>query len=137
MIEYYIGYILLVIAHELGHFVLLKTFNVGVIRITSGNIFFLRVGNINISPLVISGKTIFSNVDFERLKLIPKLLIIVAGPFSNAVIGIALSNSSLILSTISYFMALVALLPIPFLNTDGWCIIRELYEYLIRRRQRE
>lgn len=134
MVEYYIGYIGIVVIHEMAHFFLLKIFHVEEIQITVGNFIYLSIGIFRISPFVLSGSVAFSDSDFRKLKLLPKLMIVMAGPAANILMGLVLSPWSWVLATLSYLMAVVSLLPIPFFKTDGGCIAKLLYERLIPKK---
>ena len=135
MVEYYIGYIGIVVIHEMAHFFLLKIFHVEEIQITVGNFIYLPVGIFRISPFVLSGSVTFSDSDFGKLKLLPKLMIVMAGPAANILMGLVLSPWSWVLATLSYLMAVVSLLPIPFFKTDGGYIVKLLYEHLAPKKQ--
>lgn len=66
LIKAYIIYALLLILHETAHFCALKRFRVCVYEINFGVFPFIRFGKIKISPILISGSTIFSRKDFKK-----------------------------------------------------------------------
>lgn len=133
MLEIYIGYICLVVIHEFAHYMLLKMNNVDVLEITVGNLIHLRLGKLRISPFVASGNVVFSEFEFNKLRLGTKLCILFAGPSANMVAAAALSNIFTILSSIGLFMAMLTLMPVPFMNTDGWNIVEEIYKHFFKK----
>ncbi len=137
MLELYLGYVGLVVIHELGHYALLKAYKVKVVEVTIGNFLYMRLGIFKISPLIASGKITFSVADFNKQKIIPKLCILAVGPISNIVMSVLLSTLSTLLSSIALFMAMITLMPVPFLNTDGCGIVDELLKYFLQRKNKK
>lgn len=127
MISFYFSFILISIFHELGHYIALKLFRVPIIKIIIGNFFHFGTKKIKISPIVLNGSVEFFMEQYEKLALIPRLIIIGAGPMMNFLLFFLLPKHLAALRLISLSIGIFNLLPIPYLNTDGGNIIKELF----------
>jgi membrane-associated protease RseP (regulator of RpoE activity) len=127
MFKCYIAIVGILILHELGHYISLKIFRVEINQIVIGNILSLKIRKLKLSPIVLSCHVDFSMEDYEKLNLISKLIIIISGPLMNFFLVFLLPNHEATYRLFSFMVGISSLLPIPFLETDGSNIIKEIF----------
>lgn len=126
MLKLYLSYILIIFLHELGHYFALKSFNITVTQVLIGNAFYIRLRRIKISPIVLTAHVEFSKRQFNELTILPKLIIISSGSLINLLIFFLFPVHQSILRYMSLYVGITSLLPIPFTETDGANIIKEI-----------
>jgi membrane-associated protease RseP (regulator of RpoE activity) len=76
----------------------------------------------------------FSMEDYERLSLVSKLIVIISGPLMNLLIFLLLPKHEVTYRLLSFIIGMSSLIPIPFLETDGSNIIKEIFCSLKRHK---
>lgn len=134
MVKYYLVFASLLILHEFGHYMAIKICKVKIYKMVIGNMFYLNVKNFKLSPIILSCYVDFSEEDYNRLNLVWKLIIIAAGPFMNLLFALLSPNKYIIAKLLALFLGVSSLLPIPFLDTDGGNLIKEIFLAIKRRK---
>lgn len=127
MFKYYIAFAVILILHELGHYIALKIFRVEINQIVIGNVLHLKIKKLKLSPIVLTCYVDFSMEDYEKLNLVSKLIIISSGPLMNFLIVLLLPKYEATYRFLSFTVGISSLLPISFLKTDGGNIIKEIF----------
>lgn len=134
IIKLYVYYIISAFIHEFGHFITLKLFGIKVTRFSMGNFFYLNIGKIKISPIILKASIEFSNKEFSELKLVHKLIIISSGALMNVLTYLLFPESKMIFRYISLLVGMTSLLPLPYIETDGTNFIKEIFSAFSKRR---
>ncbi len=128
MLKYYIFLVINLILHEIGHFLALKIFKINIEYIVIGNGLYLKIKKIKISPIILTCHIEFLIKEYKKLNLIKRLIIIISGPLVNFIIFVSLPNEYIVYKYISLLIFLNSLIPIPFFNTDGMNIFKEIFK---------
>lgn len=97
------------------------------------NFIFLHIKKVDISPIVIN-----CSVSFEEDKnwgIVKQALILLMPAIVNLTMGILLGYNFIFIKIFSIFIGINSLLPIPYLQTDGFLMFEELQKIYKRRKK--
>lgn len=130
IIKLYLLLAFLVIVHELAHLLFLRIYKVNICSIEIGNIIFLRLGKIKISPFIFSGSIKFSEMEFNSLALNKQIMIILSGIISSLLIFLIIPEQFYFCKMITLIYLMISCLPIPFIKSDTYILLKTLMLHL-------
>lgn len=124
LIKIYLLLILLIIVHELAHYICLKALKIKIYDLVIGNFIYLKFNKLRISPFIFSGYITYDNNQFNQLHLYQKTIIVLSGICTN-IIGYFLINETMYLyKHLTLLYLIFILIPLPFLNTDTYVLFK-------------
>ncbi|MBC1475812.1 hypothetical protein HB852_14445 [Listeria grandensis] len=126
ILEIYKSWVIVLVLHECIHIFLVILFGGKIDRVVIGNFFFIKMKKVAISPIIIN-----CSVSFEERKnwnLFKKSLILLMPAIVNIIMGILIGYDHLFIKVFSIFIGINSILPIPYLETDGYLMFKELQQ---------
>ncbi|MBF2663942.1 hypothetical protein [Listeria seeligeri] len=124
ILEIYKSWIIVLVLHELTHIFFVILFKGKIDKVVIGNFLFLRIKKVAISPIIIN-----CSVSFEENKnwgLGKQALILLIPAIVNLTMGILIGYNFIFIKIFSLFIGINSLLPIPYLQTDGFLMFEEI-----------
>ncbi|MBC1723195.1 hypothetical protein [Listeria seeligeri] len=124
ILEIYKSWIIVLVLHELTHIFFVILFKGKIDKVVIGNFLFLRIKKVAISPIIIN-----CSVSFEENKnwgLGKQALILLMPAIVNLTMGILIGYNFIFIKIFSLFIGINSLLPIPYLQTDGFLMFEEI-----------
>ncbi|MBF2598413.1 hypothetical protein IA929_00185 [Listeria seeligeri] len=124
ILEIYKSWIIVLVLHELTHILFVILFKGKIDKVVIGNFLFLRIKKVAISPIIIN-----CSVSFEENKnwgLGKQALILLMPAIVNLTMGILIGYNFIFIKIFSLFIGINSLLPIPYLQTDGFLMFEEI-----------
>ncbi|EUJ30169.1 hypothetical protein [Listeria cornellensis] len=126
LLEIYKSWVIVLVLHECIHILFVILFGGKIDRVVIGNFFFIKMKKVAISPIIIN-----CSVSFEERKnwnLFKKSLILLMPAVVNIIMGILIGYDHLFIKVFSIFIGINSILPIPYLETDGYLMFKELQQ---------
>lgn len=126
LLEIYKSWVIVLVLHECIHILFVILFGGKIDSVVIGNFFFIKMKRVAISPIIIS-----CSVSFEERKdwnLFKKSLILLMPAIVNIIMGIFIGYDHLFIKVFSIFIGINSILPIPYLETDGYLMFKELQQ---------
>ncbi|MBC1448967.1 hypothetical protein HB804_05635 [Listeria welshimeri] len=133
ILEIYKSWIIVLVLHELTHIFFVVLFRGKIDKVIIGNFIFIHIKKVSISPIVIN-----CSVSFEEDKnwgIVKQALILLMPAIVNLTMGILLGYNFIFIKIFSIFIGINSLLPIPYLQTDGFLMFEELQKIYKRRKK--
>ncbi|MBC1356242.1 hypothetical protein HB783_12010 [Listeria welshimeri] len=133
ILEIYKSWIIVLVLHELTHIFFVVLFRGKIDKVIIGNFIFLHIKKVAISPIVIN-----CSVSFEEDKnwgIVKQALILLMPAIVNLTMGILLGYNFIFIKIFSIFIGINSLLPIPYLQTDGFLMFEVLQKIYKRRKK--
>lgn len=127
ILEIYKSWVVVLVLHELTHIFFVILFKGKIDKVIIGNFIFLRIKKVAISPIIIN-----CSVSFEEDKnwgLGKQTLILLMPAVVNLTMGIFVGYNFIFIKIFSLFIGINSLLPIPYLQTDGFLMFEELKKF--------
>lgn len=124
ILEIYKSWIIVLVLHELTHIFFVILFKGKIDKVVIGNFLFLRIKKVAISPIIIN-----CSLSFEENKnwgLGKQALILLMPAIVNLTMGILIGYNFIFIKIFSLFIGINSLLPIPYLQTDGFLMFEEI-----------
>lgn len=120
----YISLSLTIIIHEATHYLLLKIYKFKAFYLKIGIGKGIKFKNIEVTPFIIGWYNTINYSEFYKISLISKMVIIILPSILNIMLFIIFENSYPLFSYFNLLYGVGNLLPIPFLNNDGWHLLK-------------
>ncbi|MBC6297931.1 hypothetical protein HCJ45_12515 [Listeria sp. FSL L7-1517] len=133
ILEIYKSWVVVLVLHELTHIFFVILFKGKIDKVIIGNFIFLRIKKVAISPIIIN-----CSVSFEEDKnwgLGKQALILLMPAVVNLTMGIFVGYNFIFIKIFSLFIGINSLLPIPYLQTDGFLMFEELKKFYKNRKK--
>lgn len=133
ILEIYKSWVVVLVLHELTHIFFVILFKGKIDKVIIGNFIFLRIKKVAISPIIIN-----CSVSFEEDKnwgLGKQALILLMPAVVNLIMGIFVGYNFIFIKIFSLFIGINSLLPIPYLQTDGFLMFEELKKFYKNRKK--
>ncbi|MBC1483200.1 hypothetical protein HCJ58_03010 [Listeria sp. FSL L7-1509] len=133
ILEIYKSWVVVLVLHELTHIFFVILFKGKLDKVIIGNFIFLRIKKVAISPIIIN-----CSVSFEEDKnwgLGKQALILLMPAVVNLTMGIFVGYNFIFIKIFSLFIGINSLLPIPYLQTDGFLMFEELKKFYKNRKK--
>lgn len=124
ILEIYKSWVIVLILHECVHIFFVILFRGKIDSVVIGNLFHLNIKKVAISPIIINCSVSFEDV--ESWNLFQKALIIMMPAVVNIAMGVFIGYDFLFIKLFSIFIGINSLLPIPYLQTDGYLMLKEV-----------
>lgn len=124
ILEIYKSWVIVLILHECVHIFFVILFRGEIDSVVIGNLFHLNIKKVAISPIIINCSVSFEDV--ESWNLFQKALIIMMPAVVNIAMGVFIGYDFLFIKLFSIFIGINSLLPIPYLQTDGYLMLKEV-----------
>ncbi|MBC2185498.1 hypothetical protein HCB28_04800 [Listeria sp. FSL L7-0253] len=124
ILEIYKSWVIVLVLHELVHIFVVLLFKGRIDKVVIGNFFFLKIKNVSISPIIINCSVTFE--DDESWGLPKQSLVLLMPAVVNLLMGIFIGYDFIFIKIFSLFIGLNSLLPIPYLQTDGYLMFKEI-----------
>ncbi|PZF88613.1 hypothetical protein C1903_09075 [Listeria ivanovii] len=133
ILEIYKSWIIVLVLHELTHIFFVFLFRGKIDKVVIGNFIFLHIKKVAISPIIIN-----CSVSFEEGKnwgLWKQAFILLMPAAVNLTMGVLVGYDLLFIKIFSLFIGINSLLPMPYLQTDGFLMYEEIKKiYKTRKR---
>jgi len=124
-IKYYLFWAVFTILHELGHVLALKLLRVPIKQVRIGNLIYIRIGALKISPIIFDSCVEFHEEEFSKKSTLSRVLVFALGPLVNIALLWILPERLVVFRLMNLLIFLVNILPL-FSGSDGREIINEL-----------
>lgn len=124
ILEIYKSWLIVLVLHELIHILFVLLFRGRIDQVVIGNFFFLKIKKISISPVIINCSVTFE--EGESWGLAKQTLILLMPAIVNLTMGVFIGYDFIFIKIFSLFIGLNSLLPIPYLQTDGYLMLKEI-----------
>ncbi|MBC2074206.1 hypothetical protein [Listeria marthii] len=131
ILEIYKSWFIVLVLHELVHIFFVLLFKGRIDKVVLGNFFFLKIKNVSISPIIINCSVTFE--DDESWGLPKQSLVLLMPAVVNLIMGIFIGYDFIFIKIFSLFIGLNSLLPIPYLQTDGYLMFKEIQKKLTKK----
>lgn len=128
LIKLYLLLIILVVMHELAHFLSLRIFKIKIYSFVLGSLIYYKYKFYKISPFIMSGYITYDKKQFNQLFLFKKIIIVLSGVFVNYIIYLIIPDSFVLYKFVTKLYLIFILLPLPFLNTDTYILFKIIFE---------
>ncbi|MBC1808036.1 hypothetical protein HCJ40_13580 [Listeria sp. FSL L7-0993] len=132
ILEIYKSWVIVLVLHELVHIFFILLFKGRIDKVVLGNFFFLKIKNVSISPIIINCSVTFE--DDESWGLPKQSLVLLMPAVVNLIMGIFIGYDFIFIKIFSLFIGLNSLLPIPYLQTDGYLMFKEIQKKLTKKK---
>ncbi|MBC2183116.1 hypothetical protein HCB33_07075 [Listeria sp. FSL L7-0233] len=133
ILEIYKSWVIVLVLHELVHIFVVLLFKGRIDKVVIGNFFFLKIKNVSISPIIINCSVTFE--DDESWGLPKQSLVLLMPAVVNLLMGIFIGYDFIFIKIFSLFIGLNSLLPIPYLQTDGYLMFKEIQKKLTKKKE--
>ncbi|EAC4042260.1 hypothetical protein D7Z01_12875 [Listeria monocytogenes] len=129
ILEIYKSWVIVLVLHELVHIFFVLLFKGKIGKVVIGNFFFLNVRKVAISPIVINCSVSYE--EDSNWGLGKQALILLMPAVINLTMGIWIEFDFIFIKIFSLFIAINSLLPIPYLQTDGYLMFKEIQKRVV------
>lgn len=126
IIKLYLLFSLLVILHEMAHYIFIKINKVVISSIEIGNLIHLKIGKLKLSPFIFSGNIIFDVHKFNSLSLSRKAIILLSGLTSTLIIYFLVPSEFYLCKTLILIYFIGSCIPLPLIRTDTYLFLKIL-----------
>ncbi|EUJ20618.1 hypothetical protein PGRAN_14427 [Listeria grandensis FSL F6-0971] len=126
ILEIYKSWIIVLVLHECVHLFFITLFRGEIDKVVIGNLFFFNIKKVAISPIIVN-----CSVSFEEGKnwnLFKKTLVIMMPAVVNIIMGMLVGYDLIFVKIFSIFIGISSILPIPYLQTDGYLMFKEVQQ---------
>ncbi|MDT0110781.1 hypothetical protein QJV45_09905 [Listeria booriae] len=128
ILEIYKSWVIVLVLHECVHIFFVLLFGGTIGKVVIGNFFFIKIKKVAISPIVIHCFVTYE--EGSSWSLFKKSLILLMPAAVNIAMGVLVSYDLLFIKIFSLFIGINSLLPIPYLQTDGYLMLKEVQKTL-------
>ncbi|MBC1975658.1 hypothetical protein [Listeria booriae] len=128
ILEIYKSWVIVLVLHECVHIFFVLLFGGKIGKVVIGNFFFIKIKKVAISPIVLHCFVTYE--EGSSWSLFKKSLVLLMPAVVNIAMGVLVSYDLLFIKIFSLFIGINSLLPIPYLETDGYLMLKEVQKTL-------
>lgn len=127
LFKIYLLIIVLIITHELAHYLFLKIFRVKIHKVVIGSFLYYKYKKLEIAPFIFSGHVLYDENKFNKLYLYQKALILLCGIIVNVLVYFLIPDTMYIFKNLTLLYIILSVLPLSFFNTDTYILFKIVF----------